>query len=190
MEEGGRSSLSFLNRQKVPWFWGEKCPACVHLLFKFSFEMQFQEHPGEQIRNFFPAKPFFHISYAKCLSKCPYSKKPVLRRKNPASLPVTLILSFHSNFHLGFCKFKFTKINFAKLTHDNISLNEIWNCLYLQIFPLETLVSVTLKKVKIIFVHNYLRCCKYSSNISDYIITVEITPTQQYTRLAKNRFLE
>ena len=57
------------------------------------------------------------------------------------------------------------------------------------------LVSVILKKIEIIFIHNYLCCYKipkgYSSNsssISDYVNIVEITSTQQYTRLASNRF--
>ena len=60
-------------------------------------------------------------------------------------------------------------------------------------------VSVILKKMKIIFIHIYLRCCEIpkgyssnSSNISDYIIipisvitsNVEITLTQHYIVLA------
>ena len=49
-------------------------------------------------------------------------------------------------------------------------------------------VSVILKKIKIIFIHNYLRCCKISkghisnsSNISDYVNIVNTN--QHYTRL-------
>ena len=50
-------------------------------------------------------------------------------------------------------------------------------------------------KIKIIFIDNYLRCCKIptgyrSSNISDYVDNVELTSTQHYTRLAYNRFPE
>ena len=58
-------------------------------------------------------------------------------------------------------------------------------------------VTVILKKIKIIFIHNYLRCCKIlkrysfnSSNISDYVHIVEITLTQHYTKLALIRFPE
>ena len=58
-------------------------------------------------------------------------------------------------------------------------------------------VRVISKKIKIIFIHNYLRCCKIpkgytsnSSNISDYVKIVEITSTQYYTRLAWNRLPE
>ena len=52
-------------------------------------------------------------------------------------------------------------------------------------------VSATLKKIKIIFIRNYLRCSKIpkeyisnSANISDYLSIVEITSTQRYTRFA------
>ena len=49
-------------------------------------------------------------------------------------------------------------------------------------------VSVTLKKIKIIFASIYLRCCKNSqkdsSNISDNVNIIEITSTQHYTRIA------
>ena len=58
-------------------------------------------------------------------------------------------------------------------------------------------VSVILKVVKTIFIHNYLRYCKIpkgysssSSNISDYVNIVEITSTQHYARLAYNSFPE
>ena len=58
-------------------------------------------------------------------------------------------------------------------------------------------ISVVLKKIKITFIHIYLRCCKVpkryssnSSNISDYVNMIEITLTQHYTRLAYNRFPE
>ena len=53
-----------------------------------------------------------------------------------------------------------------------------------------TFVSVIWKKIKIIFIHYYLRCCKIpkgysssSSNISDYVNIVEITSTQHYTTI-------
>ena len=52
-------------------------------------------------------------------------------------------------------------------------------------------------EIKIIFIHNYLCCCKipkgYSSNSSnntDYVNIVEITSTQHCTRLVQNRFPE
>ena len=52
-------------------------------------------------------------------------------------------------------------------------------------------VSVILKKIKIILIPIYLRCCKIpkayssnSSNISDYVNIVEITSTQHYTTIA------
>ena len=58
-------------------------------------------------------------------------------------------------------------------------------------------VSAILKKIKIIFIHKYLRCWKIpkgyissSFNISDYINIVGITSTQHNTRLAKTKFLE
>ena len=44
---------------------------------------------GEKTRKFFPVKPFFWMSSMKGLSKCPYSKEPVL----PCA-PITLILTF------------------------------------------------------------------------------------------------
>ena len=44
---------------------------------------------GEKTRNFFSVEPFFCMSQMKCLSKCLYSKEPVL-----LCLPVTLILPF------------------------------------------------------------------------------------------------
>ena len=54
------------------------------------------------------------------------------------------------------------------------------------IFP-----SVILKKIKIIFIRDHLRCCKIpkgysssSSSISNYVNIVEIASTQHYTRLA------
>ena len=50
-------------------------------------------------------------------------------------------------------------------------------------------VSVILKTIKIIFIHNYLCCCKIpkgyisnSSNISDYANIAEIIPTYHYIR--------
>ena len=52
-------------------------------------------------------------------------------------------------------------------------------------------ISVIMKKIKIIFVRNYLRCCKIPKGcISDYVDIVEITSTQDYTRLAWSRFPE
>ena len=58
-------------------------------------------------------------------------------------------------------------------------------------------VSVIFKKIKIIAIPIYLRCCKIpkvyssnSSNINDYVNIVEITSTQHDTTIALNRFLE
>ena len=61
---------------------------------------------GKKTRIFFLVEPFFCTLYMKCLSKCPYSKEPILPRT-----PTTLILSFQPNFrpniYLGFCKFTY-----------------------------------------------------------------------------------
>ena len=61
---------------------------------------------GKKTRIFFLVEPFFCMLYMKCLSKCPYSKEPILPRT-----PTTLILSFQPNFrpniYLGFCKFTY-----------------------------------------------------------------------------------
>ena len=53
------------------------------------------------------------------------------------------------------------------------------------------LVTVILKKIKIIFIPIYWRCCKIpkryssnSSNSSDYVNTVESISIQHYTRIA------
>ena len=89
--------------------------------------------------------------------------------------------------------------------------------MYITIFALETLVSVILKKICIIFsyigiiisvsvilkkikfivIPIYLHSCNIpkghssnSSKISDYVNVVEITATQHYTRIVKNRFSE
>ena len=58
-------------------------------------------------------------------------------------------------------------------------------------------VSVILKEIKFIVIPIYLHCCKISkgysfnsSKISNYFNIVEITATQHYTRIAKNRFPE
>ena len=49
-------------------------------------------------------------------------------------------------------------------------------------------VSVILKNIKIIVIPIHLRCCeipkRYSSNISNYVNIIDITPTQHYTKLA------
>ena len=61
---------------------------------------------GKKTRIFFLVEPFFCMLYMKCLSKCPYSKEPIL-----PPTPTTLILSFQPNFrpniYLGFCKFTY-----------------------------------------------------------------------------------
>ena len=136
------------------------------------------------------------MSCMKFLSKCPYSKKPVLSRK----IPVSFSLTFHPNFHLNILVFANLPI-YRKLLHDKMSLL-IWKpkIFYLVLFwriykilfvhtnirILETLVrvilkkiyiilfinigiimfvSVILKKIKIVFIPIYLRCCKNSHRI-------------------------
>ena len=44
---------------------------------------------GEKTKNVFPVEPFFCTSYMKSLSKCNYSREPVL-----PCVDITLILSF------------------------------------------------------------------------------------------------
>ena len=66
-------------------------------------------------------EPFFCVLSMKCLLKCPYSKKPVLSQKMPGCAPVTLILTFHPNFHPNSLVFAFLLIH-RKLINDNISL--------------------------------------------------------------------
>ena len=115
--EGGRFPLSFLkvdkkysNIEKIALF------VCIYGLnshLKCSFK--------NILEKFFPAKTFFCMSYMKCLSKCFYSKKPVLPQKIPGCAPVTFNITFHPNFHpniwvlanLPICR---------KLIHGNISL--------------------------------------------------------------------
>ena len=76
---------------------------------------------NRKTRNFFPAEPFFCMSYIKFLSKCPYSKKRVLPQKIPGCTPVTFSLTFHPNFHPSILVFANLPI-YRKLIHDNISL--------------------------------------------------------------------
>ena len=76
---------------------------------------------NRKTRIFFPAEPFFCMSYIKFLSKCPYSKKRVLPQKIPGCTPVTFSLTFHPNFHPSILVFANLPI-YRKLIHDNISL--------------------------------------------------------------------
>ena len=172
--------------------------------------MQFQEYLGQKMRKFLPAEPFFRMSHMKCLSKCSYSKKSVLPRKTPGCAPVGFILTFHPNFHTNLWVFANLPI-YKKLNHDNIS--HVFYMRYkivgtqkylhqkLDVYILFLIinigiiifVSVILKKIKIIFIHNYLHCCKVSkgyisnsSNISDYVNIVNTN--QHYTRFTQNRF--
>ena len=64
---------------------------------------------------------FFCLLCMKCLSKCFCSKKPVLLKKIPGWMPVTLNLTFHLNFHPNIWVFANLPI-YSKLIHDNISL--------------------------------------------------------------------
>ena len=50
-----------------------------------------------QFIKFSPADPFFCMSCVKCLSKYPYSKKPVLPPNISGCTPVNISLTFHPN---------------------------------------------------------------------------------------------
>ena len=118
---GGRSPLTFMKiEKKFPIF--DKIA-----LFKFiyglnshlkliSFEISMSVLRVSWRKNtfFFPAEPLFCMSYMKCLSKCPFSKKPVL-----SCVPATL--TFHANFYSNIWIFANLPI-YIKLIHDNISL--------------------------------------------------------------------
>ena len=80
----------------------------------------------------------------KCLSKYPYPKKPVLSWKVPGYAPLTLILTFHPNFHPNIWVSANLSI-YKKLIHDNISL-VFWKQ---RIFSLVLL----LRRSKIIFIN-------------------------------------
>ena len=131
--------------------------------------MQFEEYLGEKTKNIFPAEPFFCMSCKKILSKCPYSKKPVLPQKIPGCAPVTFSLTFHPNFHPNILVFGNLPI-YRKLIHDNIRLVFgkakifylvlFWGWykilfVHINICIIETLVSVILKKIYIIFIYKY-----------------------------------
>ena len=131
--------------------------------------MQFSEYFGEKTRKFFPVKPFFCMPCMKFLSKCPYSKKPVLPRKIPGCAPVTFSFTFHSNFHPNILVFANLPV-YRKLIHDNISI-VFWKArmfflvlfwrrykilfVHINICIIETLVGVILKKIYIIFIYKY-----------------------------------
>ena len=119
--EGGRLPLSFLKIDKKYSNFGKNYLVCVHLWVKFLLEMQFWEYIGEKTRKSFPAEPFFCMSCMKCLSKCLFSKKPVLPGKIPGCVPVTFNTTFHPNFHPIIWVFANLPI-YRKLIHDNISL--------------------------------------------------------------------
>ena len=155
------------------------------------------------------------MSHMKCLLKCPYSKKSVLPRKIPGCVTVTFTLTFHTNVwvfvnlpiyrklihdnisHMfwkprTFCLVLFWMIYKIvctyKYLHQKLSLVLLWRRYILLSFiniGIMIFVSVILKKIKIMFTHNYLLCCKIpkgyisnSSNISDYVNIVAITSTQ------------
>ena len=61
------------------------------------------------------------MSCMKCLSKCPYSKTPVLPPKISICVPVTFSLTFHPNFHPNILVFANLPI-YRKLIHDNANL--------------------------------------------------------------------
>ena len=137
------------------------------------------------------------MSHMKCLSKCPYSKKSVLPKKILGCAPVTFILIFHPNFHTNVLSHVshmrselFVHINTCITNLASVILKKIYIYIYIYILFLFInigiiiYVSVILKKIKIIFIHCYLCCCKIpkgyisnSSNISDYVNIAEITST-------------
>ena len=112
-------------------------------------------------------EPFFCLSCMNCLSKCFYSKKPVLSRKISGCAPVTFNIIFHPNFNPNIWDFANLPIN-RKFIHGNISL-VFWKpkcfcfvlfwrrykivCTY-KYLHLETLVGITFKKI-CIFIYKY-----------------------------------
>ena len=98
--EGRRFLLPFLKIEKKYPNFGKYCPICVHLCF--------------------PAEPFFCMSCMKCLSKCPYSQKPVLPQKLPGCTPVTFNLTFRPNFHPNILLVFANLPVYKKLIHDDI----------------------------------------------------------------------
>ena len=135
----------------------------MHLWVRFTFEVQFPENFGEKTRKCFHVEPFFCMSYMKCLSKYPYSKKyPCSPQKIPGLAPVTVTPTFHPNCHPNICVAANLPI-YRKLNHYIIILAFLKPrilCLVLfwrrhKIFALETLVSVILKKIYIIFIFKY-----------------------------------
>ena len=55
------------------------------------------------------------------ISKCPYSKKPVLSRKYPGCAPITFNVTSHPNFYRNIWLFGNLPI-YRKLIHDKIGL--------------------------------------------------------------------
>ena len=105
----GRSPLPFMKiDKKCPDFGKKALPVCTNGLFNLR-----EKHEIFLLRN-----PSFDIN---CLSKCPYSKKPVLPRKIPGFAPLTLILLFHPNFHPNIWVFANLPIC-RKLIDDNTNL--------------------------------------------------------------------
>ena len=108
----GRSPLPFMKIDKKCSDFGKKNPASVY---------QWIIQSSRETWKFFIAEPFFCMSYINCLSKCPYSKKPVLPQKIPGFAPLTLILIFHPNFHPNIWVFANLPI-YRKLIDDNTYL--------------------------------------------------------------------
>ena len=136
---------------------------CIYGLnshFKCNFKNIF-----EKTRKFFPLEPFFCMTCMKCLLKCPYSKKLVLPPKILGCTPVTFNLNVHSKFHANILVFANLPI-YRKFLDDNITLvfwilrifyfeRDIKDCLYIQVYTLQTLVGVILKKIYIILINKY-----------------------------------
>ena len=69
----------------------------------------------------FPLELFFCMSCMSCLSKCFYSKKPVLPQKFPGCVPVTFNINFSCKFNPDIWVFADFPI-YRKSIHYNISL--------------------------------------------------------------------
>ena len=137
---------------------------------------------------------FFTAALFFCLSFKVFIEVPLFQETCSATKSSWLgACNSHPNFYPNIRGFKNLPID-RKLAHDNISL-VFWKprifCLVLfwrrykivftfKYFDIISFVSVILKKIKKIFIHIYLRCCKLpksyssnSSNISDYVNIVE-----------------
>ena len=139
----------------------------MNIWVKLSLELQFKNILEKKQENF-SLELFFCVSCMHCSSKCFYSRKPVLPWQIPDCAPVTFNITFLPNFNPNIWGFANLHIN-RKFVHDNISpvlsKRKIF-CLVLfwrrykivctdKHLHLETLVSLILKKISIIFIYKY-----------------------------------